>query len=62
VGGERSEKQRTPDLSSLIQEVVDQPDWQKGNSLVLVISGSGRRNAESDYVGWSGDPMLYVEH
>ena len=62
MGGERSEKQRTPDLSSLIQEVVDQPDWQKGNSLVLIISGSGRRSAESWDGGWSGTPMLYVEH
>jgi len=62
VGGERSEKQRTPDLSSLIQEVVNQPDWQKGNSLVLIISGSGRRNAQSWDGSWSGAPMLYVEH
>jgi hypothetical protein len=63
VGGERSEKQRTPDLSSLIQELVDQPDWQKGNSLVLIIGGSGRRNAESWYgARRSGAPMLYVEH
>jgi hypothetical protein len=62
VAGERSEKQRTPDLSPLIQEVVDQPDWKKGNSLVLVISGSGRRRAESCDGGWSGTPMLYVEH
>jgi len=62
VGGERSEKQRTPDLSSLIQEVVNQPDWRKNSRLVLVISGSGRRNAESWEGGWSGVPMLYVEH
>ena len=62
VGGERSEKQRTPDLSSVIQEVVNQPDWQEGNAVVLIISGSGRRNAESWDGGWSGEPMLYVEH
>jgi hypothetical protein len=62
VDGERSEKQRTPDLSSLIQEVVDQPDWKKGNSLVLIISGSGQRYVQSCNGGWSGTPMLYVEH
>ncbi len=62
TGGERSEKQRTPDLSSLIQEVVDQPDWRKGNALVLIIGGSGRRNAECWGGGWTGLPMLYVEH
>ena len=58
---ERSQRQRTPDLSSLIQEVVNQPDWQKGNALVLVISGSGRRRAQP-HEDWSGAPMLYVEH
>jgi len=62
VGGERSEKQRTPDLSALIQEVVNQPDWKKGNFLALIISGSGCRSADSWDGSWSGDPMLYVEH
>lgn len=60
---ERSEKQRTPDLSSLIQEVVSQPDWREGNALVLIISGSGKRDAtlfDGRYKG--GPPMLYVEH
>jgi hypothetical protein len=61
VPNERSQRQRTPDLSSLIQEVVNQPDWQKGNALVLVISGSGRRRAQP-HEDWSGAPMLYVEH
>jgi hypothetical protein len=64
VEGEQSEKQRTPNLSSLIQEVVAQPDWQEGNAPVFIISGSGRRAAES-YEG-GGDqqnaPMLYVEY
>jgi len=62
VPDERSRKQRTPDLSSLIQEVVNQPDWQKGNALVLIISGSGRRNAQSDWSNAAGCPTLYVEH
>ncbi len=39
--------QRTPDLSALIQEVVDQPGWSAGNALVLLVSGSGTRTAES---------------
>ncbi len=47
VGGERSVRQRTPDLAALIQEVVDRPDWHEGNALVLLISGSGQRTAWS---------------
>ncbi len=61
---ERSEKQRTPDLSSLIEEVVAQPGWQEGNSLVLIITGSGNRDAVSfdGRRNRGGPPMLYVEH
>ncbi|MFH1920030.1 MAG: hypothetical protein ABIP48_09115 [Planctomycetota bacterium] len=62
VGGARLENQRTPDLSSLIQEVVDQPDWHEGNALVFVISGSGRRTAQSHDGSLNGQPTLYVEH
>jgi len=62
VIGERSEKQRTPNLSSLIQEVVAQPDWQEGNALVFIISGSGKRVATSYDGDQQNAPMLYVEY
>jgi chitodextrinase len=39
--------QRTPNLSALVQEVVDRGDWISGNALVFVITGSGQRTAES---------------
>ncbi len=62
VVGQRSEKQRTPDLSSLIQEVIAQPGWQEGNALVLIVTGSGKRCAESYDGDKDGAPMLYVEY
>ena len=62
VEGERSEKQRTPDLSSLIQEVVAQSGWQEGNPLVFIITGSGERVAESYDGDQQNAPMLYVEY
>jgi hypothetical protein len=53
--------QRTPDLSGVVQEVVDHPGWVSGNALVLVVSGSGSRVAES-FDGSSGSaPLLHVE-
>ncbi|MHC4509811.1 MAG: cyanophycinase [Planctomycetota bacterium] len=62
VIGERSEKQRTPDLSAIIQEVVAQSDWQEASALVFIITGSGERCA----VSYDGDqqnaPMLYIEY
>jgi hypothetical protein len=62
VIGERSEKQRTPNLSSLIQEVIARPSWHVGNALVLIISGSGRRTAESCDGDQQNAPMLYIEY
>lgn len=59
---ERSEKQRTPDISSLIQEVFDQSGWQKGNALVFIIRGTGKRSAISYDGEKNRAPMLYVEY
>jgi Tol biopolymer transport system component len=60
--GQRSEKQCTPDLSSLIREVIAQPGWRQGNALVFIISGSGERDAESYDGDKDAAPMLYVEY
>ncbi len=58
----RDEKPQTPDLSALIQEVVDQSDWKAGNALVLIISGTGERDAVSfDGGGKQDGPTLHVE-
>ena len=55
-------KPQTPDLSALIQEVVDQDDWKQGNALVLIITGTGERDAVSfDGGGKQDGPMLRVE-
>ncbi len=40
--------QRTPDVSAIIQEVVNRPGWRSDNALVMIFAGSGgRREAES---------------
>ena len=54
--------QRSPDLSAVIQEIVDRPGWESGNGLVLIVTGSGYRQAYT----YDGDrqkaPLLYVEY
>lgn len=45
---------RSPDLAPLIREVLIRPDWQPGAAIVLLVSGSGRRTAES----FDGDAAL----
>jgi hypothetical protein len=58
---ERTENQRTPDLAGLIQEIVSQRGWKKGNAVAFVITGSGQRSAiSSDGPGVSS--ILHVEY
>ncbi|MGE5803537.1 MAG: Ig-like domain-containing protein [Gemmatimonadota bacterium] len=58
---EEGAAQRTPDLATVIQEIVNRPGWQSGNALVLIITGTGKRVAKS-YDGMAtAAPMLHVE-
>lgn len=59
---ESSIKQQTPDISELVQQVVDQSGWKQGNSMAFVIKGSGSRVAHA-YDGSPADaPKLYIEY
>lgn len=60
-------KQFTPDLSAIIQEIIDRPDWKGGNALTLVLGSdtdSGERTAESfEGAGSNTDriPTLFIK-
>lgn len=62
---EEGSDQETPDLSSIIQEIVDRPGWASGNDIVILMksySGSGYRTAES-YDGESGSaPEISISY
>jgi hypothetical protein len=60
--GEAGAGQRTPDISSIIQEIVTRLGWSSGNSLVVIITGTGERTAESYDGDSAGAPLLYVEY
>jgi hypothetical protein len=62
VVGEAGPAQRTPDLSPVIQEVVDRPGWSSGNALVLLVTGTGERVAEAHDGDASGAPLLRVAY
>jgi hypothetical protein len=56
-----NEKHQTPNLSSIVQEIVNRGGWTEGNTMVFIISGAGERTAES-YNGESANaPNLRVE-
>ncbi len=60
--GDAGAAQRTPDLAALLQEVVDRPGWLPGHSLVLVVTGTGTRTAESHNGLPAAPPLLRVEY
>jgi hypothetical protein len=59
--GQAGPDQRTPNIASVIQEVVDRPGWASGNSFVLVINGTGKRVAESYNGVPAAAPLLHLE-
>ncbi len=61
VVGDAGDTQKTPDLSTLVQEVIDRDGWTSGNNMAFIIEGTGRRVAES-YKGSSTEaPQLIIE-
>ncbi len=60
VVNEAGPNQRTPDLAAVIQEIVDRPGWAPGQALALIITGAGRRTADSFDGGFG--PILHIEY
>jgi hypothetical protein len=61
-GGVAGPGQRTPDLSAVIQEIMDRPGWVSGQGLGLILTTSGNRHALS-YDGYpTAAPLLHVEY
>ncbi|MCA0144865.1 hypothetical protein [Blastococcus sp. LR1] len=58
----RSAAQRTPNLAPVLQPVVNGAAWASGNALVLVVSGTGERTAESFDGGAAKAPVLHIEY
>jgi hypothetical protein len=46
--GETGVKQQTPDIKTVVQEIVDRSGWA-GNAMVFLITGTGERTAKSAY-------------
>ncbi|MCB0561021.1 MAG: right-handed parallel beta-helix repeat-containing protein [Lewinellaceae bacterium] len=60
--GDAKEAQQTPDISSIIQEIVDRPGYSASSSIGLLIEGIGARTAEA-YDGLPAKaPELHVEY
>ena len=60
--GDAGSAQQTPNVASVIQEVVSRPGWSAGNSLAIIVTGTGKRTAESFDGVPSAAPLLHVEY
>ena len=58
--GASGSAQRTPDLSSVIQEIIDRPGWEPSHSLVLMVTGNGSRIAEAYEGSPTKAPVLNI--
>ncbi len=61
---EAGEDQKTPNLKDIVQSVVNLSEWDEGNSLVFVITGTGNHSARSydTAANHSGAPVLTIEY
>jgi hypothetical protein len=57
---ERGPAQRTPNLSGIVQQIVNRVGWAPGNAMAFLVTGSGTRTAEA-YEG-SGAASFHVEY
>ncbi len=64
VVGEAGPSQRTSELKTVIQEIVDRPGWGSGNAIAIIITGSGtgKRTASTQEMDPTGAALLHVEY
>lgn len=55
-------KKQTPDIRTIIQEIVSRGGWVTGNDLVIIIEGQAERVAESKDGSTSKAPKLHIEY
>ncbi|SFS13965.1 5'-nucleotidase C-terminal domain-containing protein [Yoonia litorea] len=51
----------TPDLSTVITEIVQRDDWAEGNAIVLIVTGQGLRTAAAFDGDPGGAPALSID-
>jgi hypothetical protein len=59
---ETGANQRTPDLTTVIQEIVGRAGWTNGNALALIITGTGHRTTRAYEGKPTGAPLLHLEY
>ncbi len=55
-------KVQTPDLKTLVQEIVNRPGWASGNAAAVIATGLGHRTAVSADQSTTNSPKLVVTY
>lgn len=61
TAGQAGPAQRTGNIAPVIQEIVNRQGWVSGNSLVLIVTGTGKRVAEPFEGTAVGAALLHIE-
>ncbi len=62
VVGQAGLNQQSPDLTAIVQELVNRPSWVSGNAIAFIITGTGKRVAWAYDGDIAGAPLLHVEY
>lgn len=62
TAGEAGEDQRTPDLSPIIQEIVNRPSYTQSSAVSIIITGTGKRTAEAYEGSAASAPLMTVAY
>lgn len=61
AAGQRGDAQKTPDIKSIVQAIVNNDSWETGNSLVIIVTGlTGPRSAATFDQSAENAPELTV--
>ena len=62
VVGEHGAAERTPDLTAIVQEIVNRSGWAALNHMAFLVTGTGTRTADSYEYNPASAPLLHVEY
>ena len=54
--------QKTPELKTIVQEIVNRASWASGNALAMIVTGTGHRTAWAFDGNAAQAPLLHVEY
>ncbi|RWA77666.1 MAG: hypothetical protein E5X49_07590 [Mesorhizobium sp.] len=60
--GDHGLAERTPDLTAIVQEIVNRSGWAALNDMAFLITGTGTRTADSYEYNPASAPLLHIEY